>query len=186
MRLSDKEIRIPLYDFIENVEHRIRVIEEFSFGAAIADLLAVTDGILTGYEIKSDLDSYVRLKTQVREYSKYFDYCYAVIGRSHQKGILKHIPETWGILLVMSDLISGTQINVIRQATVNPLATLDFKLRILWRRELVNISFRNGLGKCSGKPMHQIKSHLKKYIDNNKLLRELTEELFERDYTVKN
>ena len=136
-----------------------------------------------GYEIKSDLDSFGRLKTQVKEYC---DYCYAVIGQSRQKGIIKHIPETWGILLVISDSIDGTQVTVIRQATINPVASLDNKLNLLWRRELVNISFRNGLGKCSGKPKYQIKSHLKKYIDNDKLLRELTEELFERDYTVKN
>jgi hypothetical protein len=76
-------------------------------------------------------------------------------------------------------------VDTLRPATLNPKATPDSKLKLLWRRELVNISFRNGLGKCSGKSRHFIISKLKKQIDNNKLQHEITDELFERDYTIR-
>ena len=102
MKLSDKQIRDPLYSFIESASNRIRILEELRIDNSRADLLVVTDGILTGYEVKSDLDSYTCLKTQTADYSRFCDYCYAVIGRSHQQGILERIPEFWGVLVVVA------------------------------------------------------------------------------------
>jgi len=183
MKLSDKQIREPLYSFIENVRHRIRIFEELCIDKARADLFVVTDGVLTGYEIKSDLDSYARLKKQMLAYNRFCDYCYVVIGRSHEKSIFERIAEFWGVLAVSTDE-NGFKVEVLRPATQNPKAKLNSKLKLLWRRELVNISFRNGFGKCSGKNRRFIMDKLKTNIDESKLLNEITKELFERDYTV--
>jgi len=183
MKLSDKQIRDPLYSFIESASNRIRILEELRIDNSRADLLVVTDGILTGYEVKSDLDSYTCLKTQTADYSKFCDYCYAVVGRSHHQGIMERIPDFWGVMIIAAVGVNF-KVDVTRPATLNPKATLDRKLKLLWRRELVSISFRNGLGKCSGKSRRFIIAKLKKNIEKNKLLREITDELFERDYTV--
>lgn len=184
-KLSDKQIREPLYQYVEeNSPGRSRIFEEFEIASSRADLLVVTDGALTGYEIKSDLDSYQRLKTQVKDYNRYCDYCYAVVGSSHQKGVRTHIPETRGILAVSVDGGGKFNVELIRQATVNPKAALINKLSLLWRRELVRISHRNGLGKCSRMDKREIRRYLLKHIGSYKLMSELTEELFERDYTI--
>ena len=45
--------------------------------------MMVIDNAICGLEIKSDADSYARLKRQVKYYDKYFDYNYVVIGNGN-------------------------------------------------------------------------------------------------------
>ena len=182
-KLSDKQIRQPLYSYLEGSNKRLRIFEELRINNSRADLLVVTDGVLTGYEIKSDLDSYSRIQTQIKNYNCFCDYCYVVTGVSHKQGIAERVPQHWGILVVFT-LGDKYGIEILRLATKNPRAIITNKIKLLWRRELVNISFRNGLGKCSGKSRSYIISKLKKYIDENKLSHEITYELFERDYNI--
>ena len=63
-------------------------------------------------------------------------------------------------------------------------AIIKSQLKLLWRNELVNILKKNGLKKCAGKN----KSFMCKYLWTNvlpeKLLEQICEELFERDWTV--
>ena len=60
--LYDKDIREPLFDFLEEVYGKIRIIEEKTVGKSRADVVMVTPGLLCGIEIKSDADTYARLK----------------------------------------------------------------------------------------------------------------------------
>ena len=64
--LHDKDIREPLFDFLEETYGKVRIIEEKRTGAARADVVMVTPRVLYGIEIKSDADTYARLKKQVR------------------------------------------------------------------------------------------------------------------------
>ena len=52
----------------------------------------VTEDALFGIEIKSDADTYTRLSRQVKDYNKFFDYNYVVVGTSHAH----HIEEEGG------------------------------------------------------------------------------------------
>ena len=45
----------------------------------------ITEQSLVGIEIKSDADTYVRLATQVKDYDKYYDCNFAVVGSSGRK-----------------------------------------------------------------------------------------------------
>ena len=60
--LHDKDIREPLFDFLEEKYGKVRIIEEKRTGAARADVVMVTPQVLYGIEIKSDADTYARLK----------------------------------------------------------------------------------------------------------------------------
>ena len=64
--LYDKDIREPLFDFLEEAYGKLRIIEEKQVGKSRADIVMVLPGLLTGIEIKSDADSYVRLSRQVK------------------------------------------------------------------------------------------------------------------------
>jgi len=183
IKLSDYQIRIPLYSYLERNNERLRIFPELRLNNSRADLLVVTDGILTGYEIKSDLDSFARIKSQIADYNYFCDYCYAVTGYKHKQRVLEHIPQHWGALVVFA-VGDRHGVEILRLATKNLKAVISNKIKLLWRRELVNISFRNGLSKCSGKSRYYIIKKLIKSIDENKLLYEITHELFERDYTV--
>ena len=63
--LYDKDIREPLFDFMEERYGKVRMIEEKQIGRSRADIVMVLPGRLAGIEIKSDADTYARLKRQV-------------------------------------------------------------------------------------------------------------------------
>ena len=71
--LYDKDIREPLFDFLEERYGKIRILEEKQMGKSRADIVMVLPNTIAGIEIKSDADTYVRLKRQVRDYNRYYD-----------------------------------------------------------------------------------------------------------------
>lgn len=98
--LYDKDIREPLFDFLEEQYGKCRMIEEKIMGRSRADIVMITEDSFYGIEIKSDRDSYVRLPRQLKDYEKFFDYNYIVVGSSHGLHIEEHVPEHWGIIVV--------------------------------------------------------------------------------------
>lgn len=64
--MNDKEIRKILIEYLKTTATEIRIYQEKSIGSSICDLMTVSDCI-TGYEIKSDLDNYSRLDSQIKE-----------------------------------------------------------------------------------------------------------------------
>jgi len=182
MRLSDPEMREVLFSYLDTKHSKIRIFDEKEIGRARADFLVVTDSLITGYEIKSDLDSYTRLKSQVRNYNKFCDICYAVVGKSHQKGIVKHIPDFWGIIVITVE--NGfTDVFELRLPDLNPKMNIDNKLSILWKKELQNIAKKNGLPKYSDKNKRYLLRMLRESIPQKQLMKAFTDELFERDYS---
>ena len=88
----DKNIREPLFDFLEETYGKIRIIEEKRTGRARADVVMVTPYALYGIEIKSDKDTYSRLAGQVKNYNLYYDYNIVVVGSTHAMHIGERIP----------------------------------------------------------------------------------------------
>jgi len=176
-------MREVLFSYLDEKYEKIRIYDEKDIGRARADFLAVTDSYITGYEIKSDLDSYARLKSQVRNYNKFCDICYAVVGKSHQKGILKHVPEFWGILVISKEL-GHTEVYEMRPPDLNPKLNIDSKLSILWKKEIQNIAKKHGLPKYNDKNKRYLMRMLRESIPHKDLMKALTDELFERDYTT--
>jgi hypothetical protein len=62
--------------------------------------LAVVNGSLQGYEIKSDRDSLRRLGRQAEIYSRVFDRVTLVVGACHLSAALEIVPSWWGVLWV--------------------------------------------------------------------------------------
>ena len=60
--LRDKDIREPLFDFLEETYGKVRILEEKTMGKSRADVVMVTPDALYGIEIKSDADTYARLE----------------------------------------------------------------------------------------------------------------------------
>ena len=72
--LKDKDIREPLFFFLEEKYGKVRILEEKNIGRSRADVVMVTEGAIVGIEIKSDADTYARLAKQVEDYDKYYDF----------------------------------------------------------------------------------------------------------------
>lgn len=178
--MLDKDMREPLFDYLDAEFGKVRVLEEKIIRKSRADVLAITDGAIIGIEIKSDSDTYTRLTTQVKDYDKYCDFCYIAVGESHKLHVSEHVPDYWGILVISSDGTVTRQ----REASPNKKAKLRLQLDILWRPELLNIQLKYGYPKYANKKRTEIYDYLYEHLGEDALKLDLTDQLFERDYTV--
>lgn len=181
--MYDKEIREPLFEYLENMYGTVRIIEEKTMGRSRADAVMITPNRLYGIEIKSDADTYARLARQVKDYNKYFDYNYVVVGTTHALHIEEHVPSFWGI--ITAETSEGIpDFYLLRHPRQNPKASLTRKLSILWRPELANIQERNHMPAYKQKSKKFVQEKILSKIKEEDLHREISMELFERDYTL--
>lgn len=179
--LYDKDIREPLFDFLEEQYGKIRIIEEKQMGRSRADAVMVMPLAVCGIEIKSDADTYARLKRQVRDYNQYFDYNYIVVGTSHAMHVREHVPDWWGIITVEQEE-EKVDFYVLRDAGENPGVNWKKKLSILWRPELVHIQELSRMPKYRQKSKDFVIDKILLKVPKEDLCRYISEELFERDY----
>ena len=81
--LLDKDIREPLFEYLEEQHDKVRILEEKTMGRSRADVVMVLEEEVVGVEIKSDADTYARLSRQVKDYDRFFDRNLVVVGTSH-------------------------------------------------------------------------------------------------------
>lgn len=181
--LYDEDIRILLFDYLDERFPKVRTFEEKIMGRSRSDVVALLPGAIMGIEIKSDADSYTRLATQVRDYDKYFDINFIAVGSSHVKHVSEHIPEYWGILLV-DQTEEEPIIRQVRPARLNPKAELKKQLSFLWRRELLILLKVNKLSSYARKSRKAAKKALLSAVPQKKLKEQMCYLLFERDYSI--
>ena len=180
--LSDRDIREPLFDYREERYGKVRVMEEKQMGRSRADIVMVLPGELAGIEIKSDADTYARLERQVKDYDRFFDRNYVVVGSTHAMHVGEHVPEYWGI--ISAEWLDGrVDFYVIREAARNPKVELRCKIRILWRPEMADIQEICGMARYGGKSKEFVRERIVERVPEEILNGLISEELFERDYT---
>ncbi len=184
--LHDKDIREPLFDFLEETYGKIRIIEEKTMGKSRADVVMVTEDDLVGIEIKSDADTYARLSGQVKDYDKYYDRNIVVVGSTHALHIKEHVPEHWGVITVES-VDDELDFYILRTPNTNPKLKLENKLKILWRPELFELQQRYKMPKYKEKSkdfvITRIAEKVPDVISKEQLNEDISDILFERDYT---
>lgn len=182
--MKDEEIRLHLIAALEEETEKIRIFEEMPMGKARCDLFSVTTE-LTGYEIKSDNDSYQRLSNQIPYYDKYFDRNYLVVGKKHKTSAGKKIPDHWGLICFVEDAATEKiSMEVIRLSEKNPKVSQRAQLNLLWRQELKNILKRHRMPLFSQSRKYVLITNLIKKLPSAHLQSEICEELFQRDYTM--
>ena len=181
--LYDKDIREPLFDFLEERYGKTRIIEEKQVGRSRADVILVRPLDLSGIEIKSDADTYARLKRQVKDYDRYFDYNYVAVGSRHGAHIAEHGPPWWGIITIEQEE-AGVDFYILREASPNPSRCLRAKLSLLWRPELAHIQKINQMPKYREKSKAFVIEKILSLVPEQLLHEQISHELFERDYTT--
>lgn len=125
-----------------------KIVEELSLPVAKARIdVAVINGSLHGYEIKSASDTLKRLPAQIEAYTKVFDYLSIVTEGKYCQKILDFVPEWIGILIC--DEKNGVKsIKELRKPIKNQNRESIYIAKLLWREELIecleeyNIKFR--------------------------------------------
>ena len=182
--MYDKDIREPLFGFLEETYGKVRILEEKRTGAARADVVMITPEILYGIEIKSDADTYTRLAKQVKYYNWYYDRNIIVVGTSHAMHVAEHVPDWWGIITVEPDENGDADFYVLREAGMNPRVKDKRKITILWRTELNHLLEQNKLPKYKAKSKLFVQEKLLEKVSADVLWPQAYEELFERDYNT--
>ena len=178
--LNDNAIRNTLLAYLRATEQKIRIYQEKNIGSSICDVMAVTDK-LTGYEIKSDLDNYVRLPLQVKAYDRFFDRNYIVTSKKHLASVAQRVPNHWGILCVSED-----NVTVQRPAQKNREVSRRRQLSVLWKLELNNLLIENHLPQYTQKDKGYIADKIVASVPADILGKQIASELMARDYSIFN
>jgi hypothetical protein len=93
--------------------------------------LAVVNGTLHGYEIKSDRDSLRRLTTQIDFYGRVLDRATLVVGERHLTNALDILPAWWGVLHVQQ-APRRQRFRTIRRGRKNPQRDPRALVELLW------------------------------------------------------
>lgn len=115
------------------------VVEEFCthFGTSRIDI-AVVNGALWGYEIKSEADRLGRLPGQVKAFSEVFDYVTLVAAGKHMSRSMAIVPSWWGAVEAQkhqAQVQLKERRKPQRNTAVNPRAVAS----LLWRGELLSL-----------------------------------------------
>jgi hypothetical protein len=136
--MRDIEIRNVLHEVLReefSKESDAVIVEELGLSQGNVRIdLAVIDGFIHGYEIKSDRDTLKRLPTQSEIYSKSLDYVTIVTTARHLRKVRQIIPRWWGICEARyrdSVLLVCT----VRRAKGNPSVNPSSLVQLLWREE---------------------------------------------------
>lgn len=107
-------------------------------GAARVDI-AVVNGRLHGYEIKSDADTLERLPSQVSIYSAVLDVATLVVGHRHAAKALRLLPEWWGVKVATEGPRGGICLRELRRGQPNPGIDPVAVAELLWRDEAADM-----------------------------------------------
>ncbi|WP_294189771.1 sce7726 family protein [uncultured Clostridium sp.] len=152
MKIYDKDIRKVLYKKILETKEFISdsstlVIDEFNVcrGSSRADI-AVINGKLHGYEIKSEQDTLDRLPGQVSDYNKIFDKVTIVAAEKYIDKIYNIIPDWWGVYCV-ENKNNKLSLKRKRNARINRNIDTVNLLQLLWKDELIQLLHSHGITK---------------------------------------
>jgi hypothetical protein len=138
-----------------------RIVEELGLCQGIARVdLAVVNGSVHGYEIKSEHDTLARLPSQTDVYSRALDFVTIVTAPSHADKISNIVPSWWGVWSVTQDE-DGIHLQQSREPRPNPEINPFALAQFLWRDEALQALVNHGLATgMRSKPREQMWTRL--------------------------
>lgn len=100
--------------------------------------VAVINGSLHGYEIKSASDTLERLEQQAERYGYVFDRLTLVASKNHLDAATGKLPDWWGIA-VAEEGPQGVMIRDIRPSRINVYQSAYHVAQLLWRDEALEV-----------------------------------------------
>lgn len=97
--------------------------------------VAVINGELQGYELKSARDTLERLPRQVLAYSAALDRATLVVSENHLDKAAALVPRWWGLVVAVSDDEGGVLLETSRYPEPNPSVSPLAVAQLLWRPE---------------------------------------------------
>lgn len=126
---SEEVLKFKLFEKLEDKKNFTGAFE-IPVADSRVDFITI-NGRTTSYEIKSELDNLSKLKKQINDYSKAFEYNYVVLDIKHKKKAERIIPEYYGILTFRNGNLYQS-----RKALLNRNIQSKVQLSLLSKKEL--------------------------------------------------
>lgn len=101
--------------------------------------IAVVNGCIHGFEIKSSKDNLSRLPEQLAVYSKTMEKLSIIAAPNHFDAVQQMSPDWCGLILVEKGVRGGIKFKTIRRAGKNPSVDLIALSHLLWRKEAIGL-----------------------------------------------
>ena len=148
--MRDSDVREAVRNWLR-AEHAdepdTRLVEEMGIWSSAARVdIAVINGELSGYELKSNSDTLDRLPNQIEIYGKVFDRMTLVVGDKHADSALRVVPRWWGcVIATMRD--DKVILRHKRKGRTNPTQDPTIVVQMLWKEEAIAALEMHGLDK---------------------------------------
>lgn len=121
----------------------VLVIDELGLAHAKSRVdVAVINGYLHGYEIKSAQDSLARLPAQISTYQDTLERLTIVCATKHIKGVVRIAPTWCGVTEVRQGARGGLHFDTVRRPSRNPDVKPTMLAHLLWHAEAVSLLSR--------------------------------------------
>lgn len=183
---TDGEIRSAFHKKKLNQYHKCEntlVIDELglSHGKNRIDI-AVLNGFVHGYEIKSSKDSLARLPLQFCEYRKSLEKVSIIAAPNHINALIKSIPLWCGLILAEKGPRNGITFTTLRTSKPNPDIEAFSFAHLLWRNEAIqllsDLGVENKFLKGTRENLYQ---QISKIISTRKLSKKIQDCLMSRE-----
>lgn len=171
--MRDLDVRVALNKEIVNLFPRdpdTLVINELGICQGIARVdIAVINGKIHGFEIKSESDTLERLPSQLEVFNRVLETMTIVTGEKHLGKVKKLIPKWWGIIKV-SQINNAVCFEQLRKSRKNPGVDPLSLVQLLWHNEAKSILEHNNIFKgLKSKPRRLLWSALADHLPPKKL-----------------
>jgi hypothetical protein len=156
-----------------------RIVEEMGIWSGTVRVdVAVINGELHGFELKSERDTLERLEAQRDLYNQVFDRVTLVAASRHLDTALRRIPEWWGVTRAVQEEDGSVRLRQVRRAKRNRHQVPLQCARLLWRSEALSILERYGIDRgFRSRPAEAISERLALHLPIRVLVREVRETL---------
>ncbi len=148
---TDIEIRRALHKKVLMSQHKCSstiVIDELGLAHGKNRIdIAVLNGCLHGYEIKSSKDNLLRLPDQLVEYRRSLQKLTLVVAPNHVDEIVSIAPEWSGIVLADKGGRGAIAFSTVRRSQRNPEVEAVALAHLLWKKEAINFLEELGVEK---------------------------------------
>ena len=172
---ADTDIRVALHaKRLRRAKSRpdTLVIDELGLAHAKSRIdVAVINGCIHGYEIKSARDTLDRFSTQLSIYRQTLQKLTIVAAPRHVAGVINQAPEWCGVIAAERGPRGGISFHVQRNTIVNPEIDPVMMAHLLWRDEVINLLGQAGY---APKDLRRPRKQLYEMLCEAMTLREIT------------
>lgn len=141
--MRDRDVRESVWEWLER-EHAgdsdTLMLNELGIlnGSTRIDI-AVVNGEISGFELKSERDTLDRLPTQRDLYNLVLDRVSLVVAENHHNEAVNIIPDWWGVWIASPLRDGRVEVGQEREALPNPGLDAETICSFLWRDEALSV-----------------------------------------------